>query len=99
MALAPFLLLISRLCVGAICAFFAIILWSRTRDGAWILVVLGALLAYVDILLTTLEAFGIIAWEGLLWNGIPIYKLAATNLPLLFLTVAFIVAIGRKSRL
>ncbi len=38
----------SQLVTGALAAFFAIMLWSKTRDVAWMLIVIGAITAYVN---------------------------------------------------
>ena len=53
------ILLVSRLAISAVAAFLAILLWSRTRDLAWMLIVIGVIASYADIL------FGLLAQLGL----------------------------------
>ncbi|MBA7714892.1 hypothetical protein ES703_123924 [subsurface metagenome] len=93
---ADLILILSRLAVGAFGTFFAILLWSQTRDIAWVLVVIGTLISYAEIVFTTLERFGIIAQEIYDLSGIPIFKLLLVNLPMLLYSLAFITVISRK---
>ena len=96
MALADIIGMLTRLGVGAIATFFAILLWSKTRDLAWILAVMAVLVSYAEILLSTLEEFGIVDQEIYQLNGLPIFKMLLVNLPAVFLTAAFIIVILRK---
>ena len=95
-SMAGFILTLSRLGVGAIGTFFAILLWSQTRDAAWVLVIIGTLVAYAEVVYSTLEAFGILSAEYFNLSGIPVLRLALSNLPMLLLTCAFIVVIARR---
>jgi hypothetical protein len=97
--LADFVLSLSRLTVGAFATFFAILLWSRTRDIAWVLVVVGTLLLYAEIVYTTLERFGVVGTE--LWSvsGVPLFKLLLINLPMVFYIAAFVVVLARRKML
>jgi hypothetical protein len=89
-SMAGFVLTLSRLGVGAIGTFFAILLWSQTRDAAWVLVIIGTLVAYAEVVYSTLEAFGIVVAD------LPVLRLALTLLPTLLLTCGFIVVIARR---
>jgi hypothetical protein len=82
--------------VGAIGTFFAILLWSQTRDAAWVLVIIGTLVAYAEIVYSTLEAFGIVTTEYFTVSGVPVLRLALVDLPMLLLACAFIVVIARR---
>jgi hypothetical protein len=88
--------LISRLSVAGITTFLAIILWSRTRDLAWMLIVIGAVSSYADVLFDILVRFGLIDEARLTFLGLPLARILFTNLPYLFLSVAFVVMIFRK---
>ncbi len=96
MEVADLILILSRLFIGAVGTFFAILLWSQTRDIAWVLVVIGTLISYAEIVFTTLESFGITEIELLTVSGIPVFKILLVNLPILFYTFAFITVISRK---
>ena len=83
----------SRLVLGALAVFLAIVLWTKTRDAAWILVIVSALTAYVEIIWSVLETAGI--------NAGGFFPLAAAALPalrMIFLIAAFLVMIIRHRR-
>jgi hypothetical protein len=88
--------IVSRLAVMATAAFLAIVLWSRTRDVAWMLVVVGTVAGYTDVLYSTLVKFGVIAENFGSYAGIPFVAILFSNLPYLFFCIAFIVMIVRK---
>jgi hypothetical protein len=94
--IAGFLLTLSRLGVGAIGTFFAILLWSQTRDAAWVLVVVGTLLSYAEVVFSTLVIFGMVSGDILSVSGVPVLRLALANLPMLLLTCGFIIVIARR---
>ena len=60
----------SHLVLGAFATFCAILLWSRTRDLAWTFIIIGVILSYADIVLSTLRAFGILGEDLLRYRGI-----------------------------
>ncbi len=86
----------SHLIFGALATFCAILLWSRTRDMGWTLVIIGTLVAYAGIVFNTLVRFGILEEQYYSFHGIPIVRMALTDLPLLFTAIGFIVVISRK---
>ncbi len=89
-------LLVSRLVFAAIASFLAIVLWSRTRDSAWMLMVVGTIAAYADIIYSLLALFGAINPESLSLGGVHLGALVFSNLPYLFYSIAFIIMIVRK---
>ncbi len=96
MELAEFALLLSRLATGAIATFFAILLWSQTRDVSWVLVIIGTLVSYAEIVFTTLETFGVVKADFFPQLDFPVFEMVLVNLPLVFLTLAFISVIVKK---
>jgi hypothetical protein len=91
------ILIIIRLVTGAFCTFSAILLWSRTREASWIFIIIGTICIYMQIVAKTLEEFGVFD-TGFLVFGIPIIKLLIDNLPLIFLSIGFLVAAKAKSK-
>ncbi|MFP3959632.1 MAG: hypothetical protein ACLFUM_02085 [Spirochaetaceae bacterium] len=89
-------LILSRLVLGAVATFLAIILWSRTRDPAWMLIVIGIIVAYGEVLFTTLERFGMVDMSAVTVYGISVFRLLVTNLPTVFFILAFAVMIVRR---
>ena len=53
------LFIFCRLVLGAVASFLAILLWSRTRDVAWIFVIIGIIINYVETVYSVLNLFGI----------------------------------------
>ena len=87
--------LIIRLGVGALAAFAAILLWSQTRDSAWMLVIIGTIVQYGEIMYTTFYLFGILRSETVVF-GLPIIRVLLTNLPSVFYLSGFLVAMSRS---
>ena len=90
--------IISRLSLGALAAFFAILLWSKTRDVAWMLMVIGAIAAYVDTVYSILELFGITGSNLLSIGSMPVVSILLPSLPTIFFIAAFAVMVVRKYR-
>ena len=86
----------SHLVLGAFATFCAILLWSRTRDMAWTFIIIGAIIAYADIVLTTLRGFGILGEDLLHYHGVPVLQIALADLPLLFAGIGFLIAVSRR---
>jgi hypothetical protein len=89
-------LLVSRLATAAVAAFLAILLWSRTRDIAWMLIVIGAIAGYADLLFELLSRLGLVDESIVSPWGIPLGRVLFSNLPYLFLIAALSVMIIRK---
>jgi hypothetical protein len=85
-----------QLAVGAVATFFAILVWSRTRDIAWILIVLAVLVAYAGYVVRTLEQFGLIDASKYVIAGFPVFELVLSNLPGVLITAAFVVLLTRR---
>ena len=80
----------SRLILGALAAFFAIMLWSKTRDAAWMLVAIGVMVMYVEIVYSILEMLGIPV--GIIIGSVPLAAIVLPALRMVFLIAAFMVA-------
>ena len=93
-----FIWLVSRFAVAGIMTFLAIILWSRTRDVAWMLIVIGAVSSYADLLFDLFVRTGLLDENRLQVLGLPLARMIFSNLAYLFMSAAFIVMIFRKSR-
>ena len=89
--------IVSCLSTGALAAFFAIMLWSKTRDIAWMLIVIGTIVAYVETVYSILDLFGITG-EQLSIGSVSLAVILLPNLRTAFFTAAFIVMVVRKFR-
>jgi len=90
--------ILSRLVLGALASFFAIMLWSKTRDVAWMLMVIGTIAAYVEIVYAILNLFGISGMNLLMIGSMPLMSILLPSLPMVFFIAAFIVMVIRKYR-
>lgn len=90
------LIFIIKLVLGGIAAFFAILVWSKTRDGAWFFLVSGTILSYCGIVYDMLKSFGIITKTLYLVLGIPIIDLCFIVVPTLFFIIGFIVMLAKS---
>jgi len=90
--------ILSRLCLGALASFFAIMLWSKTRDVAWMLMVIGTIAAYIETVYAILNLFGISGTNVLAIGSMPLLSILLPSLPMVFFISAFIVMVVRKYR-
>jgi hypothetical protein len=88
--------ILSRLILGALASFLAIMLWSKTRDIAWMLMVIGTIAAYAGIVYSILGFFGITERAAFSAGSVPTVSLILVNLPACFFIAAFSVMIARK---
>lgn len=85
----------SHLLFGAFATFCAILLWSRTRELAWTFVIVGTIVSYTGIVYGTLAAFGIIDEASFALRGVPVARIALTDLPPLFVGIGLLLAVAR----
>jgi len=90
-------MILARLIFGSIATFLAIIVWSKTRDVAWMLVVVGTIIAYGETVFNALAAFGLTKTDVLVVWGVSVVRLVLVNLPALLYALAFVVVIVRRS--
>jgi hypothetical protein len=90
--------LLVRLALGALASFFSIIVWSKTRDGAWICVVAGILASYAGTLYRALRVFGLFPGSELLVFGASLGNLVSDNLSFVFFIAAFILFLKNRLR-
>ena len=87
-----------RLILGALASFFAIMLWSKTRDVAWMFMVIGTIAAYVETVYAILNILGISGVSILIVGSVPIMSIVLPCLPTVFFIAAFVVMVVRKYR-
>jgi len=84
--------------LGALAAFFAIMLWSKTRDVAWMLMVIGTIAAYVETVYAILKLFGISGGDIFMIGSLSLMSIILPSLPTVFFIAAFTVMVARKFR-
>jgi hypothetical protein len=90
--------ILSRLILGGLASFLAIMLWARTRDTAWMLVVMGTIAIYGETIYTIVSLFGVDSGNILSIGTIPVLSILLHSFPMLFFIAAFAVMIARKYR-
>jgi hypothetical protein len=91
------IMLVVELAIGAAAVFLAIVLWSKTRDTAWMFGIIGVIAGYGETIFRTLKSFGIVSADLLVISGISVFEMVLANLPALFFGIAFFVVIRRKT--
>jgi hypothetical protein len=91
-------LISSRLALGAAASFFAIMLWSKTRDVAWMLMVVGTIAAYAETVYSILDRLGVSRLTPISLGSVSLPALVLPNLPTVFYIAAFAVMVVRKTR-
>lgn len=83
----------AKLILGGIAAFFAILLWSKSRSGSWMCIVAGILISYAGIIYDMMLSLGILPQEKIMVYGIPVITMCFTAIPYLLLIIALILII------
>lgn len=90
------MLYIIKLALGGIAAFLAILLWSKTRDAAWMALVAGVVTQYAGVVYAMLVDLGIVLYGGPLVLGVPLLTMLFSCVPTLFYIIGFILMVFRN---
>ncbi len=85
-----------RFAVMAVATFLAIVVWSRVRDVSWMLIVVGIIAGYGDILYSLLVEFGLVPELGEALGGWSVLAFVVPNLPWAFFSIAFVTMLVRR---
>jgi hypothetical protein len=96
MELQAFLIEASHLIFGAFATFCAILLWSRTRDLGWTFIIIAVIVSYAGIAFNTFVQLGLVDESLFMFRGVPVVRLALTDLPLVFMAVGFLITVSRR---
>jgi len=78
----------SRLVLGAAAAFLAILLWSKKRNAAWMLIAAGTITAYIEMVYPVMELLG--------FGIVPLAVILLPALRMIFFTTAFLIMVVRR---
>ncbi|MGL1890532.1 MAG: hypothetical protein OCD02_02845 [Spirochaetaceae bacterium] len=73
-----------KLVIGFLATIISLLLWSKTRDVAWLTMVLGVIFLYLETLLEILESFGLVLYKSLQYGDIEILPFVFGTLPFIF---------------
>jgi len=90
--------ILSQLILGAIVAFLAISLLPKTRDAAWLLVIFGAIIAYIETVYSILKTLGIAPQELIVFGSIPLISLILPSLRMIFFIAGFATMLYKQSK-
>jgi len=90
---------IGELVLGAAAAFFAILLWPKTRDMAWMLIIFGTILLFIETVYSIFKGFGTGTDGFFVIFSIPVISLMLSVVRNAFFISAFAIMIYRQSRL
>jgi hypothetical protein len=88
----------SQLILGATAAFLAILLWPKIRDAAWMLIIFGIIVAYIETVYSVLKNFGITGEEIFVIGSVPLISFILPTIRMIFFIAAFIIMIYKQSR-
>jgi putative exporter of polyketide antibiotics len=88
----------SQLILGAAAAFLAILLWPKIREVAWMLIILGTIVAYIETVYSILKIFGITGDNLIIFGSVPLISFILPTVRTLFFIVAFAIIIYKQSR-
>jgi hypothetical protein len=92
----PLVLAASRLFFSAAAAVFAIIIWSKTRDPVWMLIVLGVMSGYAENVYFVMELFGITADMLPAIGSVPAIAILISCIPSIFFIAAFCLFLSKR---
>ena len=88
----------SQLVLGAAAAFLAIMLWPRTRDAAWMLIILGIITMYIETVYSVLNVFGIGALDFIRIGSATFISFILSSVRMIFFIAAFAIMVYRQFR-
>ena len=90
--------ILSQLLLGAVAAFLAILLWPKIREAAWMLIILGIIVAYIETVYSIIKTFGIWSDDFFLFGSVPLISFILPIVRMLFFISAFAIMIYKQSR-
>lgn len=93
------ILLLLKLLTGFSATLSAVLLWSKTRESAWLFIVMGTVFLYSEIIFSALEILGLANFYFFTIYGISVIRIIFATMPFLFFTIGFILfLISRRRR-
>ena len=88
----------SQLILGAAATFLAILLWPKIRDAAWMMIIFGIIIAYIETVYSVLDIFGLSGREWMVFGSVPLLSFVLPNIRMIFFITAFIIMIHKQSK-
>jgi len=68
----------------------AVVIWKKTRNGAWILMALSAIFFFIDALYSTLVLIGLVSYNLPFLGDVPVLQLILAGVPYLLMSGGFV---------
>ena len=91
--------IVSRLFFGAVAAFFAIVLWSKTRELCWMFMVAGIIAMYVETIYSIMGMFGLVQSMATSTGIFSVISIILINLPVMLFIAAFMIMVAKKTHI
>ena len=85
-----------KLILSGLAAFFAILLWARTKDSAWMTIVAGTVIRYAGTVYDLLCGLNVIIPESFSVFNLPVSTVLFVSIPDLLFIIAFILMLRRS---
>lgn len=90
-------LVMIKVVLGFLASFFAIILWSKSREIAWLIIVGALILQYLGVLFEGFVLVGLVSWDAGV-GGVSLLAVLFQGVPYLLFFLAFLVFLLQKHR-
>ena len=90
--------ILSQLILGALASFFAIMLWSKTREISWMLIVIGTFTAYIEIIYSVLSVAGFAGRNSMLIGSVSMLEILLPSLRMIFFIAAFYIMVVKYKK-
>ena len=87
--------IVTDLSLGAIATFVAILLWSVTRERAWMLVIIAIVLRFGDTVFQVLDRLGIVRVQPVSVLEVPLVWVSLRAVPWIAIVAALVITIRR----
>ncbi|MBI9096935.1 MAG: hypothetical protein JEY91_00590 [Spirochaetaceae bacterium] len=91
-------ILLLKLITGFSATLTAIMLWSKTRDSAWLFIVLGTVSLYSEVIISALDLLGLSEFHLFTVYGISLIGIIFAVFPFIFFFIGFILFLTGKRR-
>ncbi|MBN2625642.1 MAG: hypothetical protein JXA95_03160 [Spirochaetales bacterium] len=87
-----------KLFFGFLIAFLAILSWAKTREGAWIFIIAGTLVRYLELIYSILIELEILTPEWGYAGNLPLVEILLSLLPLALMSVGFAIFLVKRRK-
>ena len=91
-----FSFIIIDIAIGCIMAFTAILAYGKSKKITHLFFVISALFLYISMIFRILKELNVFILSEYILLGVPLYQNIANYMPLIFLTIGFLILLNEK---